>query len=215
MPDFKYESALGDFRQIAGLDEAGRGPWCGPVVAGCVMWVNGCPDDLMQQINDSKKLTGAKREALFDKIIASTPAYGIGQASAKEIDELNILQASFLAMQRAYDDMVQKGFQPTHILIDGNRLPQKTPVPAQAIIGGDAKSLSISAASILAKVTRDRIMTDLAKQYPAYGWDKNAGYGTKTHQQALQQFGITPHHRLSYKPIQKIKQSLDKDDKVL
>jgi ribonuclease HII len=141
---------------------------------------------------------------LFDKIIASTPAYGIGQASAKEIDDLNILQASFLAMQRAYDDMVQKGFQPTHILVDGNRLPPKTPVPAQAIIGGDAKSLSISAASILAKVTRDRIMTDLAKQYPAYGWDKNAGYGTKIHQQALQQFGITPHHRLSYKPIQKL-----------
>ena len=204
MPDFQYESALGDFHQIAGLDEAGRGPWCGPVVAGCVMWVNGCPDELMQQINDSKKLTPQKREALYDKIISATPAYGIGQASAKEIDELNILQASFLAMQRAYDDMVQKGFQPTHVLIDGNRLPADCPVPAQAIIGGDAKSLSIAAASILAKVTRDRIMTDLAKQCPAYGWDKNAGYGTKVHQQALQKYGITSHHRLSYKPIQKL-----------
>lgn len=204
MPDFKYENALGDFHLIAGLDEAGRGPWCGPVVAGCVMWVNGCPDELAEQINDSKKLTLAKREILFGKIIQATPAYGIGQASAQEIDQINILQASFLAMRRAYDNMIQKGFIPTHALIDGNRLPENWPVPTQAIIGGDAKSLSIAAASILAKVTRDRIMTELAKQYPAYGWDKNAGYGTKVHQQALAQFGVTPHHRLSYKPIQSL-----------
>lgn len=204
MPDFKYENALGDFHLIAGLDEAGRGPWCGPVVAGCVMWVNGCPEELANQINDSKKLTPAKRELLFEKIIQSTPAYGIGQASAQEIDQINILQASFLAMHRAYDDMIQKGFQPSYALIDGNRLPENWPIPTQAIIGGDGKSLTIAAASILAKVTRDRIMTELAKEYPAYGWDKNAGYGTKTHQNALMQFGVTPHHRLSYKPIQKI-----------
>ncbi len=204
MPDFTYENRLGDFRLVAGLDEAGRGPWCGPVVAGCVMWINGCPDDLAHQINDSKKLTPAKREVLFDKIIQATPAYGIGQASAQEIDQINILQASFLAMRRAWDDMVQKGFSPEYTLIDGNRLPQNWPVPSQAIIGGDAKSLSVAAASILAKVTRDRFMTQLAKQYPAYGWDKNAGYGTKVHQQALMQFGITPYHRLSYKPIQKL-----------
>ena len=204
MPDFTYENRLGDFRLVAGLDEAGRGPWCGPVVAGCVMWINGCPDDLAHQINDSKKLTPAKREVLFDKIIQATPAYGIGQTSAQEIDQINILQASFLAMRRAWDDMVQKGFSPEYALIDGNRLPQNWPVPSQAIIGGDAKSLSVAAASILAKVTRDRFMTQLAKQYPAYGWDKNAGYGTKVHQQALMQFGITPYHRLSYKPIQKL-----------
>ena len=100
--------------------------------------------------------------------------------------------------------MIQKGFTPTHALIDGNRLPENWPVPTQAIIGGDGKSLSIAAASILAKVTRDRIMTDLAKQYPAYGWDKNAGYGTKVHQQALIKYGVTPYHRMSYKPIQKL-----------
>ena len=204
MPDFKNESALGDFHFIAGLDEAGRGPWCGPVVAGCVMWIKGCPEDLAHQINDSKKLTPLKREMLFEKIIRATPAYGIGQASSQEIDKINILQASFLAMRRAFDDMVQKGFMPTHALIDGNRLPEKWAIPTQAIIGGDAKSLSIAAASILAKVTRDRMMTELAKEYPAYGWDKNAGYGTKLHQEALIKFGITPHHRLSYKPIQKL-----------
>ena len=204
MPDFKYENALGDFHLIAGLDEAGRGPWCGLVVAGCVMWINGCPENLADQINDSKKLTPVKREVLFEKIIGATPAYGIGQASSKEIDQINILQASFLAMRRAYDNMVQKGFVSTHALIDGNRLPENWPVPTQAIVGGDGKSPSIAAASILAKVTRDKIMTELGKQYPAYGWDKNAGYGTKIHQEALIKFGITPHHRLSYKPIQKL-----------
>ena len=145
-----------------------------------------------------------KREELYEKIIKATPAYGIGQASAKEIDEINILQASFLAMRRAYDDMIQKGFHPTHSLIDGNRLPQSWPVPAQAIIGGDGKSLSIAAASILAKVYRDRLMTQLGQKYPAYGWEKNAGYGTKQHQKALSELGITPYHRLSYAPIRRI-----------
>lgn len=204
MPDFKLEQACGANAVVAGLDEAGRGPWCGPVVAGCVVWKKGCPESLASQINDSKKLTAKKREELFDKIIQSDCVWGIGEASAKEIDKINILQASFLAMYRAYQEIVQKGIHPTHCLIDGNRLPKQWPVSAQAIIGGDGKSLSIAAASILAKVHRDRLMTKLGQQYPAYGWERNAGYGTKQHQKALQEQGITPYHRLSYAPIQRI-----------
>ena len=204
MPDFSFEKSLNKSDLIVGLDEAGRGPWCGPVVAACVGWQNlQCPDDLAHQINDSKKLTAQKREQLYDKIIQITPIWGIGQASAKEIDEINILQASFLAMRRALDQVIQKGFRPTVALIDGNRLPDWE-IEKHALIGGDGKSLSIAAASILAKVTRDRIMTKLAQKYPQYGWEKNAGYGTKAHQQGLAKYGITPEHRRSYAPIQKI-----------
>ena len=148
-------------------------------------------------------MTPQKREALFDKIIQATPVWGIGQASAQEIDEINILQASFLAMRRAMDEVIKKGFHPTTALIDGNRLPDWE-MEKYALIGGDGKSLSIAAASILAKVTRDRIMTELAKKYPYYGWEKNAGYGTKAHQEGLARHGITPEHRRSYAPIQKI-----------
>ncbi len=200
MPDFTYEKACGN-GLVFGLDEAGRGPWCGPVVAACVCWPQQeIPFELATAINDSKKLTTAKREALFPKIMASNALVGIGQASAAEIDEINILQASFLAMKRALDQVREKGFSPNYALIDGNRLP-KWDIPCRAIIKGDALSLSIAAASIVAKVTRDHIMTDLAKEYPAYGWDKNAGYGTKAHIEALQQYGITSHHRRSYAPI--------------
>ena len=200
MPDFTYEQSCGE-GLIFGLDEAGRGPWCGPVVAACVCWPNReIPQDLAQAINDSKKLTAQKREVLFPQIMASNAVVGIGQASAAEIDEINILQASFLAMKRALDQVREKGFSPDYALIDGNRLP-KWDIPCRAIIKGDALSLSIAAASIVAKVTRDHIMTDLAKEYPAYGWDKNAGYGTKAHIEALQQYGITSHHRRSYAPI--------------
>ena len=204
MPDFSFEKKFDASDLVVGLDEAGRGPWCGPVVAACVGWPDlKCPEELARQINDSKKLTAVKREKLFDEILSATPIWGIGQASAKEIDEINILQASFLAMQRALDEVIQKGFHPIVVLIDGNRLPDWE-MKKQAIIGGDAKSLSIAAASILAKVTRDRIMTELAKKYPHYGWEKNAGYGTKAHQAGLAQFGITPEHRLSYAPIKKL-----------
>lgn len=204
MPDFSFEKSFETSDLVVGLDEAGRGPWCGPVVAACVGWPDlKCPEELARQINDSKKLTAIKREKLFDEILSATPIWGIGQASAKEIDEINILQASFLAMRRALDEVIQKGFRPTVALIDGNRLPDWE-MKKQAIIGGDAKSLSIAAASILAKVTRDRIMTELAKKYPHYGWEKNAGYGTKAHQAGLAQFGITPEHRLSYAPIKKL-----------
>ena len=203
MPDFSYEEQCGP-GLIFGLDEAGRGPWCGPVVAACVCW----PDrqispDLAGAINDSKKLSAAKREILFDRIMGSNALVGIGQVSAQEIDEINILQASFLAMKQALDNIRERGLIPTYALIDGNRLPDWD-MPMRAIIGGDGKSLSIGAASIIAKVTRDRLMAELAKDYPAYGWDKNAGYGTKVHIAALNQYGITPHHRRSYAPIAKI-----------
>ena len=164
-----------------------------------------CPDDLASEINDSKKLTPAKREILFDKILSATPIWGIGQASAQEIDEINILEASVLAMRRALDEVIQKGFKPEIALIDGNRLPTWD-MEKYAIIGGDGKSLSIAAASILAKVTRDRIMVELSKKYPHYGWEKNAVYATKAHQEGLQKYGITPEHRRSYAPIKKLLQ---------
>ena len=209
MPDFSFEQNLNKTGLIVGMDEAGRGPWCGPVVAACVGWPNlQCPNDLANEINDSKKLTPIKRDLLFDKIRAATPIWGIGQASAKEIDDINILQASFLAMHRALEEVINKGFRPEVALIDGNRLPNWE-IEKYAIVGGDAKSLSIAAASILAKVTRDRIMKELAQKYPGYGWEKNAGYGTKDHQAGLAQYGITPEHRRSYAPIKKLLDSLN------
>lgn len=204
MPDFSFEKqyAAGGF--VFGVDEAGRGPWCGPVVAACVCWPQLKIDaDLAKQINDSKKLTAKKREVLFDLIMASPALVGVGQASAQEIDRLNILQATFLAMQRALEQVQQQGHKVDFVLIDGNRLP-KWDMPCQALIKGDSLSLSIAAASIIAKVTRDRLMCALAKEWPAYGWDKNAGYGTKDHLLALEQYGVTPHHRKSYRPVQKL-----------
>ena len=204
MPNLDIEKSLGLNGLIAGFDEAGRGPWCGPVVAACVCWPDlNIPEDLANAINDSKKLTAKKREALFPQIMASNAIVGIGQASAEEIDELNILQASFLAMHRALEQVQAKGFNPVFGLIDGNRLP-KWEIPCQAVIGGDGKSLSIGAASIVAKVTRDRMMANLAQEYPAYGWERNAGYGTAEHIAALREYGPTIHHRKSYAPIKKI-----------
>ena len=203
MPDFSIERTI-QASLIAGFDEAGRGPWCGPVVAACVCWPNlDIPEELAGAINDSKKLSAKKREALFPLIINSNALVGVGLCSAEEIDEMNILQASFVAMHRALLQIRSKGFMPDFGLIDGNRLP-KWDIPCQAVIGGDAKSLSIGAASIIAKVARDRIMTELAKEYPQYGWERNAGYGTAEHVAALKEYGITPHHRKSYAPIKKI-----------
>ena len=204
MSTLEIEKSLGLNGLIAGFDEAGRGPWCGPVVAACVCWPElQVPTELANTINDSKKLTAKKREALYPKIMASNAIIGVGQASAEEIDEINILQASFLAMHRALEQVRSNGFNPIFGLIDGNRLP-KWDIPCQAIIGGDGKSLSIGAASIIAKVTRDRLMADLAKEFPAYGWERNAGYGTAEHIRALQELGPTIHHRKSYAPIKKI-----------
>ena len=199
MPNFDFERKHAGW--IAGTDEAGRGPWVGPVVAAAVCFPNLEIDDVLaEQLNDSKKLSSKKREALFDRLFESGAKIGIGQASAKEIDEINILQASFLAMRRA---LLQLDCPIDFVLIDGNRMP-KWEWPSETIIGGDGKSLSIAAASIVAKVTRDRLMADLAKEYPFYGWEKNAGYGTAEHIKGLTEHGVTPYHRRSYAPIKKI-----------
>ncbi len=216
MPDFAIESRLNEYTTVFGLDEAGRGPWCGPVVAACACWQNqDIPISLRHQIDDSKKLSAVKRERLFDEIIQSSCIYGIGCASAEEIDSLNILQATFLAMKRALENARQTfHIHPSYALIDGNRLPKDWHIPCQCVIKGDHLSLSIATASILAKVTRDRIMCELAQIYPQYGWEQNAGYGTKQHIQALEQYGITPYHRRSYAPIRALitKTSLKKND---
>lgn len=190
-PDLSIESTYSGL--IAGIDEAGRGPWAGPVVASAVILAR---DTLPPGINDSKKLTASRRKILFDAIRA-TATVGVGMASVAEIDELNILGATKLAMRRAVENL---GVLPAIALVDGNRAPD-LPCPARTVIRGDAISLSIASASIIAKVTRDRIMRELATEYPGYGWEKNAGYGTATHQKGLAEYGVTPHHRRSFAPI--------------
>ena len=201
MPDFKYELLCGKNGLIAGIDEAGRGPWAGPVVAGAVAFPElEISDYLRDTLNDSKKLTAAKRENLFEELHKSGALIGIGMASVEEIDALNILQATFLAMRRAVNNLSQPI---DFAIIDGNKVPPDMPCPARFLIKGDALSLSVSAASIVAKVTRDRLMSNLAKEFPFYAWEKNAGYGTKAHQEGLKSHGICIHHRKSYAPIKK------------
>ncbi len=205
MPNFNLEKEFNSNGFIFGLDEAGRGPWCGPVVAACVCWPNyEIPSDLAEQIDDSKKLSATKREQLFDMIMQSNAIVGIGLSSSTEIDEKNILQATFLAMERAVEQ-AQKNYNvtPAALLIDGNRLPKNISIPAKSVVKGDHLSLSIASASIIAKVTRDKLMKEMAKSYPQYGWDKNAGYGTKEHINAIEKYGITSLHRRSYAPIKR------------
>ncbi len=194
--DFTLERATGVW-PVAGVDEVGRGPLAGPVTAAAVI-LN--PDDLPIGLADSKVLTAARREALFDVIMTRADVC-IAHASVQEIDDLNILRASHLAMQRAVAGLAQV---PAHVLIDGNLIPRGLSLPATAIIKGDAKSLSIAAASIIAKVTRDRLMVDLAQQFPQYGWAQNAGYPTRAHLAALQTHGVTAWHRRSFKPVHNI-----------
>lgn len=201
MPDFLLEDEINGV--TAGVDEAGRGPWVGPVVAGCAVFLNRNVDErLLQNLNDSKKLSKKKREMLYELLqeekAKGTMLLGIGEASAQEIDEINILNASFLAMKRA---VAAAGAKPDLVLVDGNREPKNFGFKTKTVIKGDAKSYSVSAASILAKVYRDRLMEEMAKQYPGYGFEKNAGYGTKVHIDGLKQFGVTPEHRRSYAPI--------------
>lgn len=194
-PDFTFEhelSARGALR-IAGVDEVGRGPLAGPVTAAAVILD---PDNIPDGLNDSKALTKKKREALEPLIFASAQV-SIAHATVEEIDEINILRASHLAMERALAGLDYVD----HALIDGNMIPRGLVVPATTIIKGDARSLSIAAASIVAKICRDRIMVELAQQYPGYGWETNAGYGSKSHISALQNIGVTPHHRRSFKPV--------------
>jgi ribonuclease HII len=194
MPDFTYEDvAIAQGLLPCGIDEAGRGPWAGPVFAAAVILE---PNNIPPGLNDSKQLTEAKREALFEVIMSSADV-GIGQAIVDEIDQLNILQANHLAMRRAVEALRQ---QPTLALVDGNRAPPLS-IRVQTIVKGDAKCLSIAAASIIAKVSRDRLMVSLDKTYPGYGFAKHKGYGTAAHAQALQRLGVCDAHRKSFKPI--------------
>lgn len=192
LPNYTHE--LQHAYPVTGVDEAGRGPLAGPVVAAAVI-LN--PQAIPPGLNDSKKLNPTQREALFTVITASAQ-YGIGHASVEEIDTINILNATLLAMQRA---IVALPIVPQHILVDGNRLPPSLPCNATAIVKGDSKSLSIAAASIIAKVTRDRIMQQLCAEFPHYGFSRHAGYGTKAHLAALQQRGPCPQHRQSFAPV--------------
>ena len=195
LPTLEPETALARevAGPVAGVDEAGRGPWAGPVVAAAVILDSA---RLPAGITDSKQLSKARRESLYPAILAAAEV-GIGWASAAEIDALNILQATYLAMQRAIAALPRA---PGAALVDGNRAPP-LPCPCRTLIKGDALSLSIAAASIVAKVSRDREMTRLAAEHPAYGWERNAGYGTAEHQAALARFGPTAHHRRSFAPI--------------
>jgi ribonuclease HII len=198
-PDFSFETAAASrgYSRIVGVDEVGRGPLSGPVVAAAVRLD---PNRIPEGMNDSKKLTAKRREALYDQILAVADV-SIASCSVEEIDEINILQASLRAMERAVAGLKT---QADYVLVDGNKIPAAFGVNAEAIVKGDARSLSISAASIVAKTWRDRLMVDLAQQYPGYGWEKNAGYGTKLHLEGLAKFGVTPHHRRSFKPIHKM-----------
>ena len=191
--DQSIEQELRDqgFCAVCGIDEAGRGPLCGSVVAAAVILP---PDYIPEGLNDSKKLTAKKREALFDIICENALAYSIAEASVEEIDALNILEADLLAMRRAIDGLQIKA---DFALIDGN-IARDFQIPARAVIHGDALSPSIAAASVLAKVTRDRQCIELDRQYPQYGIAKHKGYGTKAHMDALRQFGPSPIHRKQF-----------------
>ena len=197
LPDFRFETeALArGLTRVAGVDEVGRGPLAGPVTA-CAVRLD--PLRIPAGLADSKTLTAARREVLAAEILAVAEV-SIAHATVEEIDTLNILRASHLAMERAI-----AGLGADHALIDGNLIPRGLCCPATAIVKGDACCLSIAAASIVAKVTRDRIMVDLAQQHPGYGWEANAGYPTKAHLEALGNLGVTPWHRRSFKPVHNI-----------
>lgn len=195
--DFSFEQAALDQGAafVVGVDEAGRGPLAGPVTAAAVRLD---PLRIPRGLADSKVLSAARREVLFAELLAVADV-SVAHASVDEIDSLNILRASHLAMVRAI-----AGLRADFVLIDGNMIPRDLTLPARAIVKGDAKSLSIAAASICAKVTRDRVMVDLAQQYPGYGWAANAGYPTKAHLTALLNLGVTPAHRRSFRPVHNI-----------
>ena len=186
---------------ICGVDEAGRGPLVGAVVAGAVVLD---PNNPIEGLKDSKKLTATRREYLYEQIIEKAKAWGVGEASPAEIDEINILQATMLAMRRAIEDLTSRlGAWPDKALIDGNRCPE-LPIAAEAIIKGDAKEPAISAASIIAKVTRDRQMQLLHERHPEYGFAQHMGYPTEAHFAALKQFGACDQHRRSFSPVLRV-----------
>ena len=183
--------------RVAGVDEVGRGPLAGPVTAAAVVLD---PARIPEGLNDSKKLSEKKRLALLEELMTCAEV-SVAHASVEEIDDINILRASHLAMERAVAGLSSP---PDHCLIDGNLIPRGLTIPSTAVVKGDARSVSISAASIAAKIARDTIMRDLAQQFPGYGWDSNAGYPSKSHISALQTLGVTPHHRRSFKPVHNI-----------
>ena len=190
---FAYErkAVENGYSLVCGIDEAGRGPLAGPVYAAAVILPMDCE---IEGLNDSKKVSEKKREQLFDVILEKAVAYGIGSASAEEIDRINILQATFLAMERAVKAMELSA---DWALVDGNRMPP-LPIPGETVVKGDAQCASIAAASILAKVSRDRVLRKLDQQYPQYGFAKHKGYGTKAHYEAIKQFGVLPEHRKTF-----------------
>lgn len=198
-PDYELEAALRarGYGRIAGVDEVGRGPLAGPVMAAAVILD---PDAVPDGLNDSKKLTARRREALAG-ILSDTAEVAIAEATVEEIEQHNILRAAHLAMMRAVDALDPP---PDFLLIDGNMIPHGVTIPAQPVVKGDGRSVSIAAASIVAKIRRDQVMVDLAQQHPGYGWEKNAGYPTKQHREALRNLGPTPHHRRSFKPVHKM-----------
>ena len=190
---------------ICGVDEAGRGPLVGSVVAGAVVLD---PENPIEGLRDSKKLSAARREYLYEQIMLKAKAWGVGEASPAEIDDINILQATMLAMRRAIEDLANHlGAWPDKALIDGNRCPE-LPIAAEAIIKGDSKEPAISAASILAKVTRDRQMQLLHERYPQYGFAQHMGYPTEAHFAALKEFGACDEHRRSFSPVRKVLENM-------
>ena len=198
-PDFSFETAAfaRGLSYVAGADEVGRGPLAGPVVAAAVRLD---PDNIPDGLNDSKKLTAKRRDQLAEHLYQVADV-ALVAVPPEEIDLLNILQASLVAMERAVAKLAGRA---DHVLIDGNKIPVGLVGRAEAIVKGDGRSLSIAAASIVAKSWRDKHMVDLAQQYPGYGWEKNAGYPTKAHLEALQNLGVTPHHRRSFRPVHNI-----------
>ena len=198
VPDFLIEQNCGK-KIIAGVDEAGRGPLCGPVVAGAVIFLKYDFND-MPMISDSKQMNEHQREIAYDWITNNPDIiWATGQCGPCEIDELNILWASMLAMERAVENL---SIKPEYCLVDGNRVPNN--INGMAVVKGDAKSLSVAAASIIAKVTRDRYMKKLSEKYPQYNWNKNAGYPTQQHLQAIEKYGINEHYRKTFGPVKKV-----------
>lgn len=198
-PDYQFEieARASGARFVAGVDEVGRGPLAGPVTAAAVIL---CESFEAEGLNDSKKLTAKRREKLAEYIMAHCD-WACIHVSVEEIDRINIYQAAHLAMCRAVAGLRQ---QPCLVLIDGPHVPKALGVAGRAVVKGDALSMSIAAASVVAKVLRDNLMVDLAQQHPGYGWERNAGYGTKQHQDAMLNLGVTPHHRRSFRPVHNI-----------
>jgi len=194
VPDYEYENAVKSkgFKLVCGVDEAGRGPLAGPVCAAAVI----LPENaVIEGLNDSKKLSEKKREALYDVIKEKAIAFCVAYGTLEEIETLNILQATFLAMNRAIDGLAVK---PDFALIDGNRVPKDIKIPCETVVKGDGKSMSVAAASVLAKVTRDRLMLEYDKKYPEYDFKKHKGYGTKEHTELIKKYGPCEIHRMSF-----------------